>query len=1393
MNRDTRSRCLATSAILAVAFVAGSNAIGVGADYQSTVLANNPLYYWRLNETTQPPAADVAHNLGTLGNAADGFYSPDATHEYFGALAGSPDTAAAFQSGARVSVPYNPALNPNSPFTVECWAYKFEGSGYPLGVFSSIQYIGGAERRGWLIYDNGTQWQFRVGDGSGYVATAAGGTANVGEWYHLVGVYDGANAILYVNGVEVAKVAISRPFVPNPMLPTEIGTASAFGRHFSGVVDEAAIYPAVLSPAEILAHYQNGINPSPATPYNQLVLAQNPLGYWRLNEPASPPPGSLPAAANLGSAGAAGNGSYNPGMQAGAPGATFTGFGADNKAAAFNGIIGHVSTPAQLNDMAQFTVMGWIKRGTAHSTRGGYFGQNDLLEIGDADGAQNIEVWVNAYGTNMKIPYPFRDDEWGFLAIVGDGTKTVMYANGEVVATLAGNAPTYGLSSYYFNIGGGGIFNATGDVFLGSIDEVAVFDRALTEQQIKEIFNSAGIPPFILQQPAAPAGTIYQGNPVTLKVTAAGTAPLSYQWRKNGADLPGKTSAELVFTQIMAADAGTYDVVVSNAYGSVTSDPVTVAVQTDTVAPVLMYATGNELFNGVRVWFSEPVDPVTAQDKANYQLSGGLTVLSATLHAPAGSPGDNIVDLVTSAQTPGTMYTLTVNNVKDQAFPANTIAPNSSVDFSSWVLVRGMLKFETWSGLSTSDNSLANTLLKDPRFPNSPDFVSVTPSFSSRPVYPDDSHEGYGGKMSGYILPTETGDYRFFLYSDDSSRLYLSTDSDPKNAVLIAEETDCCDVYQEPGIANDDGVTYPTSEPVHLEAGKRYYVEAIWKEGTGGDYCHVAWRNENDYTPANELSPIPSDYLGMIVDPNVELKFTKQPTDQVAVLPSPGVEFFARDFNANDGGFTVENTDPAPPGPFFYDSVNGQWTADGAESGCTGPYNSRLSSPAITLPNAGMVTLTFSHRYSFETPLWDCGIVRISVNGGEFTYVPADNFMLNGYAEGAIIGNGIAIGLRGFNGDSPGYADGEFITSKAMLGTFNKNDKLVVQFVGAWDDCTTASVPGWVIDSVSLQIVPMIIQDFSKDNGGFTVENTTPAPPGPWVYNATAGQWAADGGEDACTGPYNSKLTSPAYVVPVSDEVTLSFTHRYSFESDLWDGGQVRISVNGGPFTPVSPDNFTANGYAEGLIQGSGILNGQRAFNGDSPGYASGQFITSSVILGKFNQNDTIAIQFVGAWDDCSTGSKPGWVIKSLQLAFGKAAQAVTFTSEATATLRGEPQAVSYQWQRNDGAGWADIPFADDPSYRFFPKPEDFDAKFRVVAYVPGKSITSNEVKLLTEQVEQPTISIAKSNQGVVITFTGTLQSSTSVAGGYTDVPGATSPYVVSNPTGTVFFRSVVK
>lgn len=90
-------------------------------DYATTVLAQNPVAYWRLNETAQPPAADAALNSGSLGAAADGFYVANAIHPEPGALVGEPaNTAASFAGGARVAIPYQPELNPQGAFTVEC-------------------------------------------------------------------------------------------------------------------------------------------------------------------------------------------------------------------------------------------------------------------------------------------------------------------------------------------------------------------------------------------------------------------------------------------------------------------------------------------------------------------------------------------------------------------------------------------------------------------------------------------------------------------------------------------------------------------------------------------------------------------------------------------------------------------------------------------------------------------------------------------------------------------------------------------------------------------------------------------------------------------------------------------------------------------------------------------------------------------------------------------------------------------------------------------------------------------------------------------------------------------------------------------------------------------------
>jgi uncharacterized delta-60 repeat protein len=77
------------------------------------------------------------------------------------------------------------------------------------------------------------------------------------------------------------------------------------------------------------------------------------------------------------------------------------------------------------------------------------------------------------------------------------------------------------------------------------------------------------IDPVIAVQPVSQIGQC--GQSLTLSVTAAGTAPLGYQWSKDGGALAWGTGASLTLTNLQAPDAGDYSVVVSNQYGIVTS------------------------------------------------------------------------------------------------------------------------------------------------------------------------------------------------------------------------------------------------------------------------------------------------------------------------------------------------------------------------------------------------------------------------------------------------------------------------------------------------------------------------------------------------------------------------------------------------------------------------------------------------------------------------------------------------------------------------------------------------------------------------------------------------------------------------------------------------------
>ncbi|SVC57165.1 uncharacterized protein METZ01_LOCUS310019, partial [marine metagenome] len=132
------------------------------------------------------------------------------------------------------------------------------------------------------------------------------------------------------------------------------------------------------------------------------------------------------------------------------------------------------------------------------------------------------------------------------------------------------------------------------------------------------------------------------------------------------------------------------------------------------------------------------------------------------------------------------------------------------------------------------------------------------------------------------------------------------------------------------------------------------------------------------------------------------------------------------------------------------------------------------------------------------------------------------------------------------------------------------------------------------------------------------------------------------------------------YIVSAAGEVTLSFEHRHSFEREMWDAGQLWISVNGDDYTDVGKYAFSKNGYTDAAIVGNGIAKGQYGFGNASAGYANGSYITTTASLGSFDAGDAISVRFVALYDDCATGVKPNWVIASVSSAIESVVQDIT-------------------------------------------------------------------------------------------------------------------------------------
>ena len=204
-----------------------------------------------------------------------------------------------------------------------------------------------------------------------------------------------------------------------------------------------------------------------------------PIGYWPFDDQGSS------ATADLGPAGYVSTVNGDPEWvegHSGSPG---------DFAIKFDGEDDSVTTEVSLlNNLPNLTMAFWMRMEEEQlGERIGLVGQNDAVEYGMISAA-TMQWWSPAGSVDVDFGPIVAD--WTHVAVVLDDEGFKVYANGEVIAEQAGGGPVS--SADPLRIGGDGVFDPEGNFFLGEIDDVAIWDEALSEGRIQDLANQVVCP-----------------------------------------------------------------------------------------------------------------------------------------------------------------------------------------------------------------------------------------------------------------------------------------------------------------------------------------------------------------------------------------------------------------------------------------------------------------------------------------------------------------------------------------------------------------------------------------------------------------------------------------------------------------------------------------------------------------------------------------------------------------------------------------------------------------------------------------------------------------------------------------------------------------------------------
>ncbi len=248
-----------------------------------------------------------------------------------------------------------------------------------------------------------------------------------------------------------------------------------------------------------------------------------------------------------------------------------------------------------------------------------------------------------------------------------------------------------------------------------------------------------------------------------------------------------------------------------------------------------------------------------ASPQADSEVSGEVALLARVIGASdvarvAFLNGDQVIAQVTSEpyraiwQDPPPGRAVLRVQVTDGSGATTLSAPSAFTVRDP--LAPGLIRREIYSNIGGGSVS---DLTGNPAFPDHPSTVTYDAMFG----FPENQVPNYGTRMRGYLHAPVTGEYQFWISGDDNCELWLSSDQGVAHKRLIARV---------PGYTGVQEWTHDPvqqSEPITLQAGQTYYIEALHKQGLGGAHLAVGWR-----LPDGTLErPIPGKRLSIAASP----------------------------------------------------------------------------------------------------------------------------------------------------------------------------------------------------------------------------------------------------------------------------------------------------------------------------------------------------------------------------------------------------------------------------------------------------------------------------------------------------------------------------------------------